>query len=507
MFSHNNLGESTGSVYALSFTLQILQTICRTIRAGVQEAQGVMPGESETKKSRTSAVRDVSPGMDTAVRVLRLFCCWLSTHGESLGQTSQPVHALVEETWKEFAQTVTELVTYLESDIENFIVQSGMPSPPTPPYLLEEDEEAVCYLAIGNTSSAVYRRLFHKDGDENVRKRTMLESGDGELSAENKLILCLGDIVFSIQHFSDNDIFPITIRFDENRDWSVDYGYDLKPEPVPQQAILPDQATAEPAHAVINGIKHGNDAREPVEEPQSTQDSNTKLQDTKSPVSGHQGNDEPAMDGELPRPELSHRFQPLPWSWFHAPTPTGAWTTFTRGMFEGREETPEQITSPVAGPAGAGDSQREMLLRMLRSASGSMPQGSGANTAFPVHGQGAFHAGQPGFSAVPLNSDHNHGAANNPYQNPMAPYQGMAGDQPGAYMLYPQDQHYQHAYHAQAAQQVEQQMAAMQLASAQGGSRPRSSRRSGGRARHQPEDPAGAAGYQKRHVHRGIGGP
>lgn len=501
------LGKSTGSAYALSFTLQIFQAICRTIRAGVQEAQGVMPGESETKKSRTSAVRDVSPGMDTAVRVLRLFCCWLSTHAESLEQTPQPVQALVEDTWKEFAQTVTELVTYLESDIENFIVQSGMPSPPTAPYLLEEDEEAVCYLAIGDTSSAVYRRLFHKDGDESVRKRTMLESGDGELSAEDKLILCLGDIVFSIQHFSDSDIIPITIQFDENRDWSVDYGYDLKPEPVPQQAILPDQATAEPAKAVMNGTKPGNDAVEPVEEPQSTHDSTTYFQDTKNLVSGHQDNEEPVMDSEPPRPQISQKFHPLPWGWFHAPTPMGAWATFTRGMFEGREETPEQMTSPVAGPAGPGDGQREMLLRMLRSASGSTPQGSGASATFPVHGQGAFHAGQPGFSPVPLSADPNHGAANNPYQNLMAPYQEMAGEQPGAYMLYPQDQHYQHAYHAQAAQQVEQQMAAMQLASAQGVSRPRSSRRSGGRARNQPEDPAGAAGYQKRHAHRGIGGP
>lgn len=445
--------------------------------------------------------------MDTAVRVFRLFCCWLSVHAENLGQTSQPVQTLVEETWKEFAQTVTELVAFLESDIENFIVQSGMPSPPTPPYLLEEDEEAVCYLAIGDTSSAVYRRLFHKDGDENVRKRTKLESGDGELSAEDKLILCLGDIVFSIQHFSDNEIFPITIRFDENRDWSVDYGYDLKTEPVPQQAILPDQATAEPAHAVMNGTKHGNDAREPVEEPQPAHDSTTNLQDANNLVSGHQGNNESAMASEPPRPEISPKFQPLPWGWFHAPTPTGAWMAFTQGMFEGREEAPEQMTSPVAGPAGPRDSQREMLLRMLRSASGSTSQGSGAIPAFALHGQGAFHAGQPGFSAVPLNSDHNHGAANNPYQNLMAPYQEMAGEQPGAYMLYPQDQHYQQAYHAQAAQQVEQQMAAMQLASAQGGSRPRSSRRSGGRARNQPEETAGAAGYQKRHVHRGIGGP
>ncbi|MBE3046575.1 hypothetical protein IMZ48_29405, partial [Candidatus Bathyarchaeota archaeon] len=159
----------------MSFTLQLLQTLCRTIRGGVQEAQGVMPGESQPKKSRTSAIRDVSPGMDTAVRLLRLFCCWLSAHAEEMGDAPQPIQALIEETWKVFAQTATELIGYLESDIEAFREQWVSSSPLTPPCLLEEDEETVCYLAMGDASSEVYRRLFHEAGDKNTRKRTMLE--------------------------------------------------------------------------------------------------------------------------------------------------------------------------------------------------------------------------------------------------------------------------------------------------------------------------------------------
>lgn len=440
-----------------------------------------MPGESQPKKSRTSAVRDVSPGMDTAVRSLRLYCCWLSAHAEDLGAAPQPIQALVEDTWKEFAQTATELIGYLESDIEAFREQWVSSSPLTPPCLLEEDEEAVCYLAVGDASSDIYRRLFHEGGDKNERKRTMLECDKGDLSAETKLMLCLGDVVFSIQHFSDNPSFPLSIQFDDSRGWSVEYGYDFSTEPEPQQAISPDQTKAEPADIALNGSGPVKDI-------------------------APQGDHKVVVDVERPRVQLSPKFQPLPWSWFHQPIPTGAWTVFSPEMFEGLP-TPEQKTSPVAGPAGAENSQREMLLRMLRSASQATPQESAADPAIAGYGQNAFHAGQ---AAIPLSPNHGYGAANvalsgGQYQHLNPAYPDMTGEQ---YMLYPQDLHHQQGYHVQGAQQVDNQMAAMRLTNAQGSSRPRSSRRGGDRrARNQPEEAGNAGGYQRRHAHRGIGGP
>ena len=183
-----------------------------------------MPGESQPKKSRTSAVRDVSPGVDTAVRVLRLFCCWLSAHGEDLAHAPEPVQPLVEGMWKEFAQTATELIGYLESDIEAFAAQWSAASPLTPPYLLEEDEETIHYLAIGDASSEVYRRLFHEAEDQNKQKRTALEWGRGDLGDGDKLMLCLGDIVFSIRSFSNSPAFPLGIRFEDSKGWSMEYG-------------------------------------------------------------------------------------------------------------------------------------------------------------------------------------------------------------------------------------------------------------------------------------------
>lgn len=480
--SYKDLGKSLGSIYALAFTLQLIQTLCQTIRAGVQEAQGVMPGESQPTQSRTSAIRDVSPGIDTSVRVLRLFCCWLSAHAEDLAHAPQPVQPLVEDMWKEFAQTATELIGYLESDIEAFREQRASSSSLTPPCLLEEDEETVCYLAIGDDSSPVYRRLFHET--DGKRKRTMLEWNKGDLSDGTKLMLCLGDIVFSVQNFSDGSGFPIGIQFDGDKGWSVEYGYDFSTEPEPQQAVLQDQAKAKPADTELNGVRGGDD--EPV------QDDHVE-----------------AADHERPPIELSPKFQPLPWGWFHQPFPTGAWAVYSQDMFEGLP-TSEQKTSPVAGPAGAEDSQREMLLRMLRSASQNTPQESAAE---PTHayGQSALHPGQAG---IPLSPSHDYRAVNAvpssghyQYLN-LASYPDMTPEQAGSYMLYPQDQGHQQGYLAQASQQVEQQMAAMRLSNAQGTSRPRSSRRTGDRrARNQTEDAGSAGGYQRGRVHRGIGGP
>lgn len=444
-----------------------------------------MPGESQPKKSRTSAILDFSPGINTSIRVLRLFCCWLSAHAEDLGHAPQPVRPLIEDMWREFAQTATELIGYLESDIEAFRAQWALSSSLTPPCLLEEDEETVCYLAIGDESSAVYQRLFHQADDKNKRKRTMLEWNKGELSDETKLMLCLGDIVFSVQNFSANSDIPVRIQFDDNRGWSVEYGYDFSTEPEPQQAVLPDQAKAKPADTELNGTEGGNDE-------------------------ATQGDYEETVGDEQPHIQLSPKFQPLPWSWFHQPFPAGAWTVFSRDIFESFP-TSEQKTSPVAGPAAAQDSQREMLLRMLRSASQTTPQESATDQTPHAYSQSGSQTGQPG---ITVNPNHGYGTANSGpssshYQQlNMASYPDMAGEQAGSYILYPQDQGYQQGYAGQATEQVEQQMAAMRLSNAQGTPRPRSSRRTGDRrARKQPEE-AGASGvYQKGRVHRSVGGP
>lgn len=361
-----------------------------------------------------------------------------------------------------------------------------MSPPNTPPYLLEEDEETVCYLAIGDSNSGVYQRLFHKTNDKNVRKPTKLQWDEEDLSAEDKFMLCLGDIVFSIQYFSDDPIFPIGIRFYDDRDyWSVEYGYDFsaeEPEPEPEQAVLPDQTEAEPAEPELNGTRPGEGAQ-----PQGHID---------------------GADSERIHIQLSPQFLSLPWAWFHYPTPTGHWLRFTRGMFEGLPIS-EQNISPVVGPAVPGDSQREMLLRMLRSASQATPQESPAEPAVPAYSQGAFRTGQ-----IPLSPHHTYGTVNAgpsgvPYQHlGISAYTDMAGDQGGAYTLYPQDQRHQQGYNAQASQQLENQMATMRLANAQGNSRPKSSRRNGERrARNQPDEAIASGGYQKRHAHRGIGGP
>lgn len=477
--SYKDLGKQLESIYALAFTLQLIQTLCQTICAGVQEAQGVMPGESQPKRSRTSAIRDVSPGMDTSVRVLRLFCSWLSAHAEDLKHAPRPVLPLIEGMWKEFAQTATELIGYLESDIETFREQWTLSPSLTPPFLLEEDEETVCYLAIGDESSAVYRRLFHET--DGKRKRTMLEWNKGDLGDEAKLMLCLGDIVFSVQHFSDNSEFPIGIQFDDDKGWSVEYGYEFSTEPEPQQAVLPDQTKVKPTDTEPNGAGGDKDG--------AVQDDHVE-----------------AVDHERQPIQLSPKFQPLPWGWFHQPFPTGAWALYSREMFEGFP-TSEQKTSLVAGPAGAEDSQREMLLRMLRSASQTTPQEQSPAEPTHAYAENTLHSGH---TTIPFSPSHAYGAANTAhyqYLN-MASYPDMAAEQAESYMLYPQAQGHQQGYLPQASQQVEQQMAAMRLTNAQGTSRPRSSRRTADRrARNQPEDAGNAGGYQRGRVHRNIGGP
>ena len=215
---------------------------------------------------------------------------------------------------------------------------------------------------------------------------------------------------------------------------------------------------------------------------------------------------EVANDGKRPHIQLSPKFQPLPWTWFHQPMPKWPWSVFSRDMFEGLS-TVEPKMSPVAGPAGVEDSQREMLLRMLRSASQTTPQESAADPTTHAYGSGAFHMGQPG---IPLSPQHGYGMVDaalptNQYQQVNAAlYTDMTGEHASAYMLYPQDGHHQQGYPAQAPQQFEHQPAASRFSNPQGNPRPRSSRRTGDRrARNQPED----GDAQKRHVYRGIGGP
>ncbi|SPO02840.1 uncharacterized protein DNG_05516 [Cephalotrichum gorgonifer] len=519
-YAKKQQGPSLGAVYTLSFTLQLLRTICQSIRSWVREARGVMPGESETENSRIAAARDISPGVDTAIRVLRLFCCWLSCHAEDLAHAPQPVQPAVESAWKDFAQTVTELVDYMTPDIIAFCHRRDESSPATAPYLLREDEEAVCYLAVGDASSEVYQRLFHRD--DSTRKPTSLEFGDDLLSAEDELIHCLEDIIYSTQRFSESSLFPITLRDDGSGNRIVDYGYDTHDEPAQPQAILPDQA--KPADTVTNGTELGKDSRDTVGTPRPAKEANIKSPGDVyySPTTELNVGPKMAMDVGQPRAELSPKFCALPWSWFHTPAPTGVWTWLTREVYDSLLPAHEPAAMPP--PTGAEDSQREMLLRMLRSAPQATPQDGVPKAGVPAHSQGTFQTGHPNLYGLPLSPRHNYGTVNAAASpsNPalglnMVPYLDGMGEQADAYMLYQQDQLHHHsyndqlhqqAYNAQLSQQIEQQMAAIQLTQAQGRSRPRSSRGNAGRrGRNHAEEPTALAGSRTRRAQRSIGGP
>ncbi|CAI4219233.1 unnamed protein product [Parascedosporium putredinis] len=234
-YAQKHQAQSLASAYTLSFNMQFLQAISRLMQGYLREAQGVMPGEMEASASRLSQLHAMSPGVDTAIRVLRLYCCWLSSRNEDLAQAPEAIQFIVQSAWKDFAQMATSLITYSVPDMEEFCKSTSYLSP-TAPYLMKEDEEAVCCLSIGDLSSDIYARLFHRASTK-ARKPTMLESGIEGAQPLEEFICRLGDVIESIGRFSGNPAVPLYIQTRSDGSWSLAYGYEATAESAPQTSV------------------------------------------------------------------------------------------------------------------------------------------------------------------------------------------------------------------------------------------------------------------------------
>lgn len=499
--SHSQLGQNLALAYTLSFNMQFLQTICRIMRSYLQKAQGVMPGEMETSTSRISQLYGISPGADTVLRVLRLYCCWLSSHAEDLAQAPEAIQFIVQSAWKDFAQMATDLLTYSISDIQEFSKQNDLPFPPTAPYLMKEDEEAVCCLSIGDLTSPVYTRLFHY-GTESRRKPTILEFGAQGVKPLDEFVCRLGDFVGAVQHFAESPALPLGIQTTSDGQWSLVYGYQAAaeswnqpaPESQSQPPVQPSSLHLEVTHAAVPTVETYHSPQQPTGVIHHDVTSFSGMQDGQGPALSPRspvGSTAAAMRGGT--------YSPLSWDWFYEPKPTGAWTGLTREVFESLPTESAPASRRASSAVGTdNDHQREMLLRMLRSAS----QGTGKES--PSFGPAVspraqehrtLHPGQASDYLFPQASPSYPSGASIDMVAALgvtSPLPDLATtEQPGSYMLHNQNQVQQpqqpqqqlrrgsHVNRAPLSQQVQQQMAAMQNLDPQGGSRPRSSRGNG----------------------------
>ncbi|PKS09968.1 hypothetical protein jhhlp_004591 [Lomentospora prolificans] len=537
-YAQKHHAQSLASAYTLSFNMQFLQAISRLMQGYLREAQGVMPGEMEPSASRLSQLHSISPGVDTAVRVLRLYCCWLSSHVEDLAQAPQAAQFLVQSAWKDFAQMATELITYCISDMEEFCKKNQLSFPPTAPYLLKEDEEAVCCLSIGDLSSDIYARLFHQDRTR-VRKPTMLELGVEGANPLDEFVCRLGDVVDSIRRFSENPAVPLGIQTRSDGNWSLVYGYQVPAEPQEQPPLESQSSPLNspvPNHEVVQRAT-------PVttEAYQQLQVPAMPVNDRAVPPSGTLDMQVSALSPSSPVDSLAvstrgGTYSPLSWDWFHEPTPTGAWAGLTREVFE---NLPTGSTTgnrrPSSAVSGNGD-QREMLLQMLRSA--SQGTGKASPSSIPAMSpraqvRGDVHPGQADYAFPQGGPSVHYGASIDGIANGFAasvtspPRDVGAAEQSNAYMLHRPSQMQQkqrqqqqqrrapHAYRASLSQQVQQQMAAMQTLDPRDGGRPRSSRGNSGRGSRNHGDGSGQDGahlldLRKKtvtRIQRGMNGP
>ena len=377
--------STLASTYTFAFNLLFLESICKLLCDHIEQAQGLMPGEASGKENK------VAPGMAAAISALRLYCCWISSHGPQLAQADAAASELahmVRNMWVAFAKAAEMIVDYFRSSVVELSTRTGQHLLVTAPYLLEEDEEAAGYLALGDPRSEVYCRLFCRqghDGRPGDHKPTALESDVDELASLDALICRVGDIMWSIRHFSVNEIYPLQSRSDESGTFQMEYGYGLGSPRQPQGAQSFSQQQAGDTsirHTVNGGVDGAGAYRQAFENGEDDSLEDAQLHNVQQIYRTLEGVSAP--EAAIPRVKLKGKSKleepaialtsyctPLPWEWFYEPwTLSMAWQSLPQIAFL---EIPNILLPRQAQPPPSQPVQRSQPSRPSRP---SQPQSS-----------------------------------------------------------------------------------------------------------------------------------